>query len=85
MVNPRTEADWPGFPELIPGTHLAQADAANDYTIDRAIQRSESFSGIRNVENQDRAVMVNMGAIVNRAKQHLGTSDGAIIAMRRRL
>jgi hypothetical protein len=74
-----------GFPELIPGTFRPKDNKDNDYHIDRALQRSFSVSGIKSVPQQDRAVSESMGLIVDRSKEHLGTSDVVIIAMRRRL
>lgn len=43
------------------------------------------MTGIRSITQQDRAVTESMGAIFDRSKEHLGTTDTVIIAMRRRL
>jgi hypothetical protein len=56
-----------------------------DYVIDREIQRTTTFSGIRGIGEQDMAVQESMEAIVERPREHLGSSDAAVIAMRRRL
>ena len=58
---------------------------ANDYLIDRNIQKKKSFTGIDGIPNQDAAVQESMGPIVDRSKEHLGTSDSAIIAFRKLL
>ena len=58
---------------------------ANDYLLDRDIQRTESFSGISGVNTQDRALQETMGIIADRSKERLGTSDRAIIMMRKLL
>ena len=58
---------------------------SNWYGLDRRLQREESFTGIRNTSDQDRAVQETMGPIVDRTTEHLGTSDAAIIAARRLL
>ncbi len=58
---------------------------SNDYVMDRDIQRTTTFSGIRGIGEQDMAVQESMGAIVERPREHLGSSDAAVIAMRRRL
>jgi phthalate 4,5-dioxygenase oxygenase subunit len=55
----------------------------NDWLIDREVQRSKTFTGIEGVNTQDLAVQESMGAIVDRSREHLGTSDQAIIACRR--
>ncbi len=57
----------------------------NDYNIDREMQRNEIFTGIAGTRNQDRAMTESMGSISDRTGEHLGTSDAAIIAARRRL
>jgi hypothetical protein len=59
--------------------------ADNDYLIDRADQRSNSYSGIQGIAQQDMAVTESMGRIMDRTHEHLGTSDKAIIRMRRML
>ena len=54
--------------------------------IDRERQRTVNFTGmpLSNVI-QDDAVQHSMGTIANRTREHLGTSDTAIIRMRQRL
>lgn len=72
---------------LVPGTWLGKANKRNHYMIDREVQRTETFSGIPNQYGraQDAAMTDSMGAIVDRTEEHLGTTDRAIIRMRRRL
>ena len=57
----------------------------NDYMIDREHQVSGTFTGIAGIQAQDMAVQESMGSIVDRTQEHLGTSDSAIIMMRRQL
>ncbi len=58
----------------------------NDYRVDRTRQRSSNFSGIEESPPlQDAAVQESMGPIVDRSLEHLGSSDAAIIRVRRRL
>ena len=57
---------------------------ANDYQIDREAQRTQSYTGIRGVRQQDMAMTESMGAIMPRQNEHLGTSDSMIIKARRR-
>lgn len=72
---------------LIPGTWRALYNKDNDYLIDRALQRSVRYSGIKQDSGraEDAAMMESMGPIVNRSQEHLGTTDSAVIAMRRGL
>jgi phenylpropionate dioxygenase-like ring-hydroxylating dioxygenase large terminal subunit len=59
--------------------------AENDYLIDRKMQRTENFTGIEVIRSQDTAMTESMGGIVDRTGEHLGTTDAAVIAARRRL
>jgi phenylpropionate dioxygenase-like ring-hydroxylating dioxygenase large terminal subunit len=67
------------------GRWRSRLDLRNDFGIDRQVQRTENFSGIRETWAQDAAPQGGMGPINNRTVEHLGTSDLAIIAVRRRL
>jgi phthalate 4,5-dioxygenase oxygenase subunit len=66
-------------------TFRSQANRDNDYRIDRAVQKSETFTGIDGINVQDRAIQESMGRIVDRSKEHLGQADKAIIQLRRLL
>jgi hypothetical protein len=58
----------------------------NDYNIDRADQRVNNYTGISGgAIPQDQAVTESMGATYDRTAEHLGTSDRAIIRLRRML
>ena len=57
--------------------------AENDYLIDYEAQRTIRFSGVPGGWNQDAAVQESMGAVTDRRREHLGTSDMGIIAARR--
>lgn len=74
-----------GHDDYIPGTYRLKANAANDYFIDRAAQKTVSTTGIKGVNTQDVAVQEGMGAITDRTREHLGSSDRAIVVMRRLL
>jgi len=57
----------------------------NDYNIDRQAQKTETFTGIRGVNMQDRAIQESMGPVVDRSQEHLGPADRAIIVARQLL
>jgi phthalate 4,5-dioxygenase len=57
----------------------------NRYGLDRDLQRRVNYSGIKGIETQDRAMTEGMGYVCDRTQEHLGTSDLAVIAMRRLL
>lgn len=71
--------------ERIPGTLTPVRNATNQYLIDREKQRTESFSGIEGIRAQDAAMVESAGPIADRTREHLGTSDTAVIRMRRLL
>jgi phthalate 4,5-dioxygenase oxygenase subunit len=59
---------------------------ANNYLIDRQLQKTESFTGIRGVRVQDMAVQEDQrGPLSDRTREHLGASDLGVIATRRML
>ncbi|HEY7301795.1 MAG TPA: Rieske 2Fe-2S domain-containing protein [Xanthobacteraceae bacterium] len=74
-----------GKDDLVPGTYRLKRNLRNDYLIDRAVQKTRTFTGIEGVNTQDYALQEGMGPIVDRSKEHLGTSDKAIVVLRRLL
>jgi phthalate 4,5-dioxygenase oxygenase subunit len=80
-----------GTPQVIPGNRPGGImerhwTPENDYNIDRADQRVNNYTGISGgAIPQDQAVTESMGTIYDRTAEHLGTSDRAIIRMRRML
>ena len=58
---------------------------SNNYGLDREVQRTESYTGIDGINQQDRALQESMGRIVDRSKEHLGPADKAIGQTRRML
>jgi phthalate 4,5-dioxygenase len=67
------------------GRWRTRASRHNDYLVDREAQRTSYFFGVLNLSLQDQAVQESMGPILDRRREHLGTSDTGIIAVRRRL
>jgi phenylpropionate dioxygenase-like ring-hydroxylating dioxygenase large terminal subunit len=72
-----------GQNDVIPGTFRLRKNLSNDYLIDRKMQKSSTFTGITGLNTQDFALQEGMGPIVDRSKEHLGTSDRAIVVLRR--
>ena len=73
------------FEEAIPGTYYPKRNKDNDWLIDRELQRSWNYTGIRSIPEQDQAVTITMGPIADRTKENLGSSDTAIHHMRQKL
>jgi hypothetical protein len=67
-------ADW--WPE---------GNMENDFLMNADVKKNKSFSGIPSVRLQDDAVITSMGKIMDRTREHLGTSDATIIRVRRRM
>ncbi len=74
-----------GSADLIPGTYRLKLNKSNEYMIDRQLQKTRTFTGIKGVNTQDFALQEGMGPISDRSKENLGTSDRAIVTMRRML
>ena len=55
---------------------------ANDYQIDRGVQRDSTFSGVGDFVSQDLMVTESMGPIYDRTQEKLGSTDLAITRMR---
>jgi hypothetical protein len=71
------------------GRFRAAANVGNDYELDRDLQRGKQgpggYTGIKGVTLQDQAITESEGPIYDRTTERLGSSDVAIIAIRRRL
>ena len=75
---------------VVPGVDLDRnfyklGNASNWYLQDRAAMKAGDWTGIQGFTNQDMACQESMGPVVDRTQEHLGTSDIAIIRMRKRL
>ncbi len=88
---PMTRAEREGM-TAGPSPHVATYDPAtgglhgnhtNRFFQDRMAMKTETFSGIFGIREQDAAMTVGMGPIVDRTKEHLGSADSAVIALRR--
>jgi hypothetical protein len=74
-----------GEKDLMPGTFALKRNKTNDYLLDRAMQKSKNYTGILGINTQDFALQEGMGAICDRSREFLGSSDKAVVAMRRLL
>ncbi|MDB5859943.1 MAG: putative dioxygenase, oxygenase subunit [Ramlibacter sp.] len=71
--------------KVVPGTTTPTERQDNDYLIDRREQKTISFTGIKGIRAQDAMVTESAGPIADRTREHLGSSDLAVVAMRRTL
>ena len=67
------------------GRFRIEENPRNDHLISREVQQSRSYTGIEGIPVQDQAITESMGPIVDRTKEHLGTSDRMIMLTRRKL
>ncbi len=70
-----------GPEDLLPDFHPKRS-LSNDYLIDRQLQKTYNFTGITGVNTEDYAMQEGMGPIVDRSKEHLGSTDRAVIVLR---
>jgi phthalate 4,5-dioxygenase oxygenase subunit len=80
-------ASWRAFlhaevgPDLDAQFHPKRTHA-NFFGQDRAAMKAGNFTGIQGIPNQDMAMWVSMGPIVDRTHDRLGASDMAIVEFR---
>jgi len=79
--------EWRRFCHAVPGVDLdadysPKRTLANNFGQDRDAMGNGSFTGIDGIPNQDLAMWVGMGPIVDRSQDILGASDRAIVEFR---
>jgi phthalate 4,5-dioxygenase oxygenase subunit len=79
------------YSERIPGSFRPVENLDNDYLISRELQQTATFSGIKSIPAQDRAVSERMApvkgypGIADRSREHLASADAAIVQIRKNL
>src|SRR6202044_1506151 len=63
--------------------YIPLRNKANDYLIDRKLQKTKSYTGIKGVSEQDAAVQDSQGPIADRTREHLGPTDFGIMHFRK--
>lgn len=90
--NPESTPDtetWRSFAHAVPGedldplTWLTYGNMDNRFRQNRDRMKDGNFTGIEGIPNQDIAMWVSMGRIVDRTHDILGASDIAIVEFRR--
>ena len=71
-----------GRGDYLDKNYISIYNRSNDYGIDRQVQKTQSMTGIPGINTQDFALQEGMGTIVDRSREHLGTTDRAIITLR---
>lgn len=78
------EAGHGVHPTLVPdGSFRPRANRDNDYMMDREAQRAGiCYSGIKGIAIQDASLQESMGPIADRTREHLVSTDKAIVMAR---
>jgi hypothetical protein len=63
--------------------YVPRRHKGNNYLIDRALQKTRSYTGIKGVSEQDAAVQDSQGPIADRTREHLGPTDLGILHWRK--
>jgi nitrite reductase/ring-hydroxylating ferredoxin subunit len=72
--------------KYVPGTFIPQANSGNNYLMDRAAQKSgRTFSGVEGIAMQDASLQESMGAVQDRSRENLCSTDNGIIMTRKLL
>ena len=66
-------------------SYLPLRNLRNEYLIDRAVQKRDTFTGIVGVSEQDAAIQDSQGRIQDRTREHLGPTDIGIVEFRKLL
>jgi phthalate 4,5-dioxygenase oxygenase subunit len=82
------QEEWREFCAATPGVDLDESwrkkrNLANRYLQDREAMKRGDFTGIRGIPTQDMAMWESMGPIVDRSRDHPGSSDLAVVQFRR--
>jgi nitrite reductase/ring-hydroxylating ferredoxin subunit len=72
--------------KYVPGTFIPLANKRNDYLMDRTSQKAGlTYSGVEGIGMQDASLQESMGAIQDRTREQLVSTDNGIIMTRRAL
>ena len=68
---------------VVDENYVPLRNKSNDYLIDRKLQKTSSYTGIKGVSEQDAAVQDSQGPIADRTREHLGPTDLGILHFRK--
>jgi phenylpropionate dioxygenase-like ring-hydroxylating dioxygenase large terminal subunit len=71
-VYPEMDANW-----------MPVRNRSNDYLMDRRMQKTENFTGIVGVSEQDAAIQDSQGRIADRTRELLGPTDIGVVQFRK--
>jgi len=65
--------------------YIPLRNRSNDFEIDRQVQKTETFTGVKGFAEQDLMIQQSQGYIADRTKENLAASDAAVVKFRRTL
>ncbi|MGV3655173.1 MAG: Rieske 2Fe-2S domain-containing protein [Noviherbaspirillum sp.] len=65
--------------------YIPLRNRSNEYLLDRGMQKTVNFTGVRGVAEQDAMVQDSQGWIADRTVEHLAASDAAVVRFRRKV
>src|SRR5262245_44816795 len=86
---PLTQAERDGYDRgngvmaVVDENYVPLRHKGNDYLIDRKLQKTRSYTGIKGVSEQDAAMQDSQGPIADRTREHLGPTDLGIMHFRK--
>jgi phthalate 4,5-dioxygenase len=85
---PLTDAEVEGYKKggavysEVDDRYMPVRNRANDYEIDRGMQKTENYTGIKGLSEQDAAIQDSQGLIVDRTCEILGPTDAGVVQFR---
>jgi hypothetical protein len=76
-------ANGNGVMSAVDENYVPLRNKANDYLIDRKLQKTNSYTGIKGVSEQDAAAQDSQRPIADRTREHLGPTDLGIMHFRK--
>jgi phthalate 4,5-dioxygenase len=68
---------------MVDENYIPLRNKGNNYLIDRKLQKTSSYTGIKGVSEQDAAVQDSQGPVADRTREHLGPTDLGIMHFRK--
>jgi hypothetical protein len=72
-----------GIIAAVDANYVGIRNKGNDYLIDREEQRSQTYTGVRGLAEQDAMIQESQGNIADRTQENLTATDAAVVRFRR--
>lgn len=71
-----------GIMAEIDENYVPVRNPANDFLIDRTVQKNQTYSGVKGLAEQDMMIQYSQGRVADRTKEILTTTDAAVVHFR---